>query len=106
MLDTGPPLRFMKVMGLASQISSPPMRTRASSAWCLPSWRKRAAMAARQLVHQPEAGVVARARIFGARDCRDPTMSLSALPAMSNAGPRDKNRGATRPSPLPREEVV
>ena len=31
---------------------------------------ERAAMAARQLVHQPEARVVTRARVLGARDCR------------------------------------
>ena len=43
------------------------MRTRASSRLVFALDAKRAAVPARQLVHEPEAGVVARARVLGAR---------------------------------------
>ncbi len=55
----------MKVMGLASQISAPADPHARELRLVLGFVAERAAVAARQLIRQPEAGVVTRARVVG-----------------------------------------
>ena len=96
MLETGPPLRFMKVMGLASQISLAADPHPRELRLVLALVAERAAMAARQLIHQPEAGVVTRARVVGPGIAETHDELESVASHVRDAGPMNENAAATR----------